>query len=95
MVQNSPHKLPERGYGCGIPDITLSQIWNGRLFKDGELVLSGDEKTNIQARARRHPPYPSGQTQRRVWGKECTMTLHEPVNGKIEPAPGIFFQGLF
>jgi len=33
--------------------------WNGRRLKEDEFVLSADEKTSIQARARRHPTYPA------------------------------------
>lgn len=34
------------------------KIWNGRRLKEDEFVLSADEKTSIQARARRHSTYP-------------------------------------
>lgn len=33
--------------------------WNGEPLKDDEFVLSADEKTSIQARARRHTTYPA------------------------------------
>jgi hypothetical protein len=33
--------------------------WNGRRLKEDEFVLSADEKTSIQARARRHTTYPA------------------------------------
>ena len=32
--------------------------WQGKLLRDDEFVLSTDEKTSIQARARRHPTLP-------------------------------------
>lgn len=35
------------------------KIWNGQRLKEDEFVLSADEKTSIQARARRHPTYPA------------------------------------
>ncbi len=35
------------------------RIWNGRRLKEDEFVLSADEKTSIQARARRHATYPA------------------------------------
>jgi hypothetical protein len=34
------------------------RVWNGKPLKEDEFVLSADEKTSIQARARRHPTYP-------------------------------------
>lgn len=34
------------------------RVWNNRPLKQDEFVLSADEKTSIQARARRHPTYP-------------------------------------
>jgi hypothetical protein len=34
------------------------KVWNGKPLKEDEFVLSADEKTSIQARARRHPTYP-------------------------------------
>jgi hypothetical protein len=33
-------------------------IWQGQPLRDDEFVLSADEKTSIQARARRHPALP-------------------------------------
>lgn len=33
-------------------------IWQGQPLRDDEFVLSADEKTSIQARARRHPTLP-------------------------------------
>jgi len=35
------------------------RIWNGRRLKDDEFLLCADEKTSIQARARRHATYPT------------------------------------
>jgi len=35
------------------------RVWNGRRLKEDEFVLSADEKTSIQARARRHSTYPA------------------------------------
>lgn len=35
------------------------KVWNGRRLKEDEFVLSADEKTSIQARARRHATYPT------------------------------------
>jgi hypothetical protein len=35
------------------------RIWNGKPLKDDEFVLSADEKTSIQARARKHRTYPT------------------------------------
>jgi hypothetical protein len=35
------------------------RVWNGRRLKEDEFVLSADEKTSIQARARRHGTYPT------------------------------------
>ena len=34
------------------------KVWNGKPLKEDEFVVSADEKTSIQARARRHPTYP-------------------------------------
>lgn len=34
------------------------RVWNGKTLKEDEFVVSADEKTSIQARARRHPTYP-------------------------------------
>jgi hypothetical protein len=35
------------------------KVWNSDQLKDDEFVLSADEKTSIQARARRHVSYPT------------------------------------
>ena len=35
------------------------RVWNGKPLKEDEFVLSADEKTSIQARARRHTTYPA------------------------------------
>jgi len=35
------------------------RVWNGEPLKEDEFVVSADEKTSIQARARRHPTYPA------------------------------------
>ena len=35
------------------------KVWNGCPLKDDEFVLCADEKTSIQARARRHVSYPT------------------------------------
>jgi hypothetical protein len=35
------------------------RVWNGGQLKEDEFVLSADEKTSIQARARRHSTYPA------------------------------------
>lgn len=35
------------------------KVWNGEQLKDDEFVVSADEKTSIQARARRHISYPA------------------------------------
>jgi hypothetical protein len=35
------------------------RVWNGKPLKEDEFVLSADEKTSIQARARRHITYPA------------------------------------
>jgi hypothetical protein len=35
------------------------RVWNGKQLKDDEFVLCADEKTSIQARARRHATYPT------------------------------------
>jgi hypothetical protein len=35
------------------------KVWNGSQLKDDEFVLCADEKTSIQARARRHVSYPT------------------------------------
>ena len=34
------------------------RVWNGKALKEDEFVVSADEKTSIQARARRHSTYP-------------------------------------
>ena len=34
------------------------RLWKGKLLRDDEFVLSTDEKTSIQARARQHPTLP-------------------------------------
>jgi len=35
------------------------KVWNGQPIKEDEFVVSADEKTSIQARARRHTTYPA------------------------------------
>ena len=35
------------------------RVWKGKPLKEDEFVLSADEKTSIQARARRHTTYPA------------------------------------
>ncbi len=35
------------------------RVWNGKKLQGDEFVLCADEKTSIQARARRHPTYPA------------------------------------
>jgi hypothetical protein len=35
------------------------RVWNGTELREDEFVLCADEKTSIQARARRHPTYPA------------------------------------
>ena len=35
------------------------RVWNGQPLKEDEFVVSADEKTSIQARARRHTTYPA------------------------------------
>jgi hypothetical protein len=35
------------------------KVWNGQPLREDEFVLSADEKTSIQARARRHTTYPA------------------------------------
>lgn len=42
------------------------RIWNGRVLRDDEYVISADEKTSIQARRRIHPTTPpkAGQAMR-------------------------------
>ncbi len=35
--------------------------WEGKPLTEGEYVISADEKTSIQARARRHPTQPAGE----------------------------------
>lgn len=37
------------------------RLWNGRSLRPDEYVISADEKTSIQARARKHPPCRYGQ----------------------------------
>jgi hypothetical protein len=35
------------------------RAWNGKALREDEFVLCADDKTSIQARARRHPTYPA------------------------------------
>ncbi len=35
------------------------RVWNGKELREDEFVLCADDKTSIQARARRHPTYPA------------------------------------
>jgi hypothetical protein len=44
------------------------RIWNGTELREDEFVLCADEKTSTQARARRHPTYPSQSRSPIRWG---------------------------
>lgn len=74
--------------------------WQGKLLRDDEFVLSTDEKTSIQARARRHPtlpPQPGGSMRveheyRRcgAWAYLAALDVHRAkVFGRCERKSGI------
>lgn len=76
------------------------RIWQGQPLKDDEYVVSADEKTSIQARARRHrtlPTQPGLPTRveheyRRcgAWAYLAALDVHRAkVFGRCEPHNGI------
>lgn len=76
------------------------RIWKRRRLGPDEFVISADEKTSIQARARRHPTLPtrSGQTMRveheyrrlGAWAYMAAIDVHHPrVFGRCEQHTGI------
>ena len=76
------------------------RIWKGRRLKEDELVISADEKTSIQARARIHPTLPAQPARamkveheyRRMgaWAYLAALDVHRAkVFGRCETATGI------
>ncbi len=76
------------------------RVWNGRALRDDEFVVSADEKTSIQARARRHPTLPPqpGSPMRveheykrcGAWSYLAALDVHRAkVFGRCEPKSGI------
>jgi hypothetical protein len=74
--------------------------WQGKLLRDDEFVLSTDEKTSIQARARKHPTLPpqpgvamrvEHQYQRcGAWAYLAALDVHRAkVFGRCERKTGI------
>jgi len=75
-------------------------LWQGTSLKDDEFVLSTDEKTSIQARARIHPSLPAiaGHTmkveheyeRRGAWAYLAALDVHRmKLFGICEPTTGI------
>jgi len=76
------------------------RVWNGQALKDDEFVLSADEKTSIQARARLHPTVPaqSGKAmkveheykRKGAWAYLAAWDVHRAkVFGRCESKSGI------
>jgi hypothetical protein len=76
------------------------RLWNGRALKGDEFVISADEKTSIQARARRHPtqtcqpgrPMRVEPEYRRcgAWAYLAALDVHQArVFGRCESKNGI------
>jgi len=74
--------------------------WNGQALRDDEFVMSADEKTSVQARARRHPSLPPqpGSPMRveheyqrcGAWSYLAALDVHRlKVFGRCEPKSGI------
>ena len=74
--------------------------WNGKTLRDDEFVVSADEKTSIQARARRHPSLPPqpGSPMRveheykrcGAWAYLAALDVHRAkVFGRCEAKSGI------
>ena len=75
-------------------------LWKGRRLKDDEWVISTDEKTSIQARARIHPTVPTRPgcpmrveheyERRGAWAYLAALDVHRAkVFGRCEPKGGI------
>lgn len=76
------------------------RLWKGKLLRDDEFVLSTDEKTSIQARARQHPTLPPqpGVSMRveheyrrcGAWAYMAALDVHRAkVFGRCEHKSGI------
>lgn len=76
------------------------RLWNGKALRDDEFVLSTDEKTSIQARARKHPTLPpQPHAPMRVeheykrggaWAYFAALDVHRAkLFGRCEPKTGI------
>ncbi len=76
------------------------RLWQGKALRDDEFVLSTDEKTSIQARARRHPTLPPqpGASMRveheyqrcGAWAYLAALDVHRAkVFGRCERKSGI------
>jgi hypothetical protein len=76
------------------------RTWEGEPLREDEFVLSSDEKTSIQARARCHPTAPTApgscmkvehEYQRSgAWAYMAAMDVHRPkFFGLLEPRSGI------
>jgi hypothetical protein len=77
-----------------------ARIWAGKPLKSNEFVISADEKTSIQARARIHPTYPTRPGQARkveheykrcgAWSYLAAWDVHRAkVFGRCEQHSGI------
>jgi hypothetical protein len=76
------------------------RLWKGRRLKDDERVLSTDEKTSIQARARIHPSLPTQPgcpmrveheyERRGAWAYLAALDVHRAkISGRCEAKTGI------
>jgi len=80
--------------------VSYERVFEGQRLKDDEFVLSTDEKTSIQARARRHPTLPPkpGQPMRveheyrqcGAWAYIAALDVHRAkIFGRCERKTGI------
>lgn len=73
------------------------RVWEGQPLRDDEFVVSADEKTSIQARARLHPTQPGSPVKVEHEYKRCGAwaylaaldVRHFKLFGRCEPATGI------
>lgn len=76
------------------------RVWEGQVLKEDEFVLSADEKTSIQARARIHPTVPAQPggamkveqeyTRKGAWAYLAAWDVHRAkVFGRCEARSGI------
>jgi len=96
IFPRDPHFATKAGR---ILDLYARQ-WDGQPLQDDEFVVSADEKTSIQARARVHPtrpPQPGVPTRveheyarRGAWAYLAALDVHRAkVFGRCEPTTGI------